>query len=154
VSARRQLAIAAAVLALFAIVDFASRVRVGRDAALRAFESPTLVPLPEDRGAARIRAQLASWLPEVAGGTPGAPDDPGAWQLRLGGTFQQRGRPFAVIMASTRGASGAPQTHRVGVGETVAGRTVREIRPGAVVLDGPAGAEELRLFARAERARP
>lgn len=152
-SRRRQIIAAAVILALLAVRDFATRVYVGRDAELRQFAVPSLPEPPPAPDAQAHRAQLVTWLPELGASAPQAapdPDDPKAWELRLVGTFRERSRHFAVIMAAPRGG-GASQKHRLAVGDQVLGRTVTRIDSGSVTLAADGGPQELRVFERKQR---
>jgi hypothetical protein len=136
-----------ALLAVVGVVDFARRIYVGRDDTARALApaAPVEVPAPPD--AAAVRANLAAWLPSLGGGVQQDPTKV-VWTVRLVATFVDRPAPFAVIMATPQGAGGAPETHLLRVGASVHGHTVREIRPGAAVVETPEGVRELTVFDR------
>lgn len=148
---RHPLTIAGLVLAVVGVHDFSTRIWVGRDDSLRSFVPPEVAPVAPAPDVQAVRSALVAWLPALGGAAVQvSPDDPAAWDLRLSGTFVERSARFAVIMATPRGA-GAPQRQRVAVGDVVHGRTVTEIRPGAVTLQGPDGSRELRVFSRPAR---
>jgi hypothetical protein len=150
-SLRHPLTIVGLLLLAIAVHDFSTRIWVGRDDSLRGFVPPAVAPLAPAPDVQAVRSALATWLPALgAAAEPVSPDDPAAWDLRLTGTFVERSRRFAVIMATPRGA-GVPQRQRVAVGDVVHGRTVTEIRPGAVTLQGADGPRELRVFSRPAR---
>jgi hypothetical protein len=144
---RRQVLGLLAALAVAGVADFAQRVYVGRDDTLRelAPAAPADVPPPPD--AVAVRANLAAWLPTLGGGPQ---QDPAklTWTVRLVATFVDRPAPFAVIMATPQGGPGAPETHMLRVGAAVHGHTLREIRPGAAVVETPEGVRELTVFER------
>lgn len=147
-SPRRQLAAAAAILALLGARDFVTRIHVGRDDSLRGFTTPKVAAIAAPRPPEQLRQDLAAWLPALASAPVAAdPNDPAAWDLRLAAVFEQRGQRVAVIMATPRGG-GTPQRHRLTVGGTLNGFTVTGIERARVTLTGPSGPQELQMFRR------
>lgn len=147
-TARMQLAVLAVVLALVGARDFFQRIHVGRDDELRSFAARPVLPVPAAPDAASVRRDLAAWWPAAASEeAPANPADTSAWELRLAAVFEQRGRRVAVIMATPRGG-GAPQRHRLTVGESVNGLTVTAIERARVTLEGPNGPRQLQMFRR------
>jgi hypothetical protein len=146
----RNAVVVIAIALLLAGADFFTRVYVGRDAALREFNAPppaAPLPLPDP---AAISSQLAQWLPVLSDGpkVQADPNSPDSWDLALKGVFKERARSFVVIIARPKGGGGVPVVHRVGVGETLLGLSVAEIRRDSVVLQGPGGPHELSLYPR------
>lgn len=145
----RQLLIAAIVLGLLSVGDFARRIYIPRDAALRSYAPPTLPDPPAAPDLKASESALESWLPALratvqADPTSTGPDD---WVLKLVGTFEERHRRFAVIMATAR-SGGRSERRRVAAGDVVYGRTVVAVGRGSLALSAPTGAEELKVFGR------
>ena len=148
---RRQLVLTIAVLVIVALWDFFGRVHVGRDAASRAVNVPSLVPLTQRPDADKVRADLVAWMPTLAGTAAAAldPADPGAWNLTLLGIFRRGGEPFGVVLVEPAGG-GNPTIERFSVGDTVHGRRVAEIGPREVKLAKGDDVQKLALFQRKE----
>jgi hypothetical protein len=142
---RRQVVALACLLLLLGAWDFARRVHVGRDASLRAFDAPRLVPLPEQVGLPAIQADMARWFPgsDVAG--PNGVVGNESLHLALLGVFTRRGSTIAVLEALS--ATGAHlETIGAVEGDVVHGLTVKKIEPHNVTLEGEAGILQLPLF--------
>ena len=144
---RRQLLIVACVLGLIGVADFAHRIYVPRDEALRSYAPPSLPALPPALDPAATEAKLETWLPALAATRPAdaGPQQPADWDLKLVGTFEERRSRFAVIMANS-GPGGKSERRRVAVGDVVYGRTVLAIGRGSLALMTPTGPAELRVF--------
>jgi hypothetical protein len=144
---RNVLAITAGVLLLFAAVDFWQRIFVPRHQQVRAASSFVPAAVPAPTSSAQIRKDLATWLPKLApiaeGSGPEATD--AQWGLQLLAVFDDQSGSFAVVRA-TPAAGGAVKVLRVVEGSDLYGYKVAGIDPLRVRLEGPQGAQELRMF--------
>lgn len=146
-SPRRQLAVLAALLTLFAAYDFSGRVFVSRDDALRTVAAPAIEPLPTHASAEQIRKRLATWLPELSGSLdPAAAGDASDnWRFELVGVFRKDGEQFALVSAR-RSDGGAAELVQVKEGEALHGSTVQQIESTRLTLLRDATSEELQIF--------
>ena len=141
---RRQVVTLACLLLLLGTWDFARRVHVGRDASLRTFAAPQVVPLPEQRGLPAIQADMTRWFPGSGSGRTGVPGNE-SLHLSLLGVFTRLGSTIAVLEASS--AQGTPlETIGAAEGDVVHGLTVKKIEPHNVTLEGEDGILQLPLF--------
>lgn len=147
-SPRRFLLLAGLALILLAARDFVARIHVGHDASLRRFATPAAKPVPPAVDIGKVRAQLLEWVPALAAPKPPDPNDPAAFDLRLAGLFEKQGRKFAVMLAVPK-AGGPPERRQLAVGDEMKGLRLMDISRDTVLLQGPEGSREVRLFARA-----
>jgi hypothetical protein len=145
VTVRRQVLTLACLLLLLGAWDFARRVYVGRDASLRAFDAPQVLPLPEQLGLPAIQADMAHWFPDSDVAGPNGVSGKESLHLSLLGVFTRRGSTIAVLEATS--AQGAHlETIGAVEGDVVHGLTVKKIEPHNVTLEGDDGILQLPLF--------
>jgi hypothetical protein len=150
VTRNRQLLLLGMVALLAAGHDFATRVYVGRDEALRRFAVPLIQPVPPAPNAAIVRARLAGWLPGTKDSKAADPNDAAAWDLRLTGIFTNKGQRFAVITSIPKGG-GPPEKAQLAVGDAVKGYLLRDIGKRDITLEGKDGVRQLVMFARSKK---
>jgi hypothetical protein len=150
VTRNRQLLVLGVIALLLAGRDFATRIYVGRDDALRRFAAPVIQAVPSAPNAAIVRARLAAWLPATAGSKAADPNDTSAWDLRLTGIFTRKGQRFAVITSTPKGG-GPAERAQLSVGDGIKGYLLREIGTHGVTLEGTDGQRQLVMFDRSKR---
>ena len=145
-SRRNVIVLVAAVLILIAGADFWQRIYVPRQLETREASSfvPATVPPPVE--GAVIRRDLSAWLPKLQLIAEGSGSEPATGHaLTLLAVFDDRSGRFAVLRALPA-AGGPGQVTRVVEGDEISGFKVTRIEPLRVVLAGPEGERELRLF--------
>lgn len=145
-SRRNFIVLVAAVLVLLAGVDFWQRIHVPRQLETREASSfvPATVPPPVE--GAVIRRDLLAWLPKLLLIAEGSGSEAATGHaLTLLAVFDDRSGRFAVLRALPAGG-GPGQVTRVVEGDEISGFKVARIEPLRVVLAGPEGERELRLF--------
>jgi hypothetical protein len=145
-SRRKLIGLVAAVLVLLAAVDFWRRIYVPRQLETREASSFVPAPVPPPLPAAVIRKDLSAWLPKLQLIAEGSGSEVASgYALTLLAVFDDRTGRFAVLRALP--ASGGPgQITRVEEGDEISGFKVARVEPLRVVLAGPEGERELRLF--------
>jgi hypothetical protein len=149
---RTQLLGLGCLMALLGIWDFAGRLHVGRDPALRHVRPEVPATLPRDDSPDAIRRRLLDWLPAIAGSAYAARDaaDSTAWQFTLLGVFTQRSKAIAVVAASLP-VGGPTEKLRVVEGDTLHDWAVTRIDGHGVTLTHDAETRHLTLFRRRPR---
>jgi hypothetical protein len=143
---RKQLVTFACLLLLLGAWDFVGRVYVGRDASLRVFESPQVLPLPDEVGLSVIQGHMAQWFPGSYDSGPDSASGKESLHLSLLGVFARRGLATAVIETRTASGGNRKTMQAVIVGDVVNGFTVKAIEPHEVTLEGEDGTLQLLLF--------
>jgi hypothetical protein len=148
---KRRKGLLIAVPVLIALVDFVSRVHVGRGDAERDFRVPSIPDSPPARSLQSVRTDLAAWFPQY-GIAPGAEVEGAvvhAGNLVLGGIFTAGDLRVAVLFAEKAGAR--PDRYQVAEGDQVLGMKVEKIGPRSVTLSEGDTGKTLEIFRRSAR---